>query len=83
MTPQQKQAAADIASGKLIEGISKEQRENEENETGQQGKRNKKESNKAKPASDKLTPELDTIMMFGRLGLSPPVKKDELENIIK
>jgi len=35
LTPQQKQAAADIASGKLIEGVSKEQRENEENETGQ------------------------------------------------
>jgi len=32
---------------------------------------------------DKLTPELQTIMMFGKLGISPPVKQDELEAIIR
>lgn len=45
--------------------------------------RKNKGVDKSKANSDKLAPELQTIMMFGKLGVSPPVKKDELEATIK
>jgi len=85
MTAQQKQVAADLASGKLIEAKTKEEREQEAQEEtcGQQGKRKNKGADKSKMNGDKLAPELQTIMMFGKLGISPPVKQDELEAIIK
>lgn len=84
MTAQQKQVAADIASGKLIEGLSKEERDQElAGGDPQQKKPKNKGVDKSKVASDKLAPELQTIMMFGKLGVSPPVKREELEAIIK
>jgi len=68
----------------LIEGTTKEQRDQEDQlAEGVQGKRKNKGQDKSKAANGNLAPELQTIMMFGKLGVSPPVKREEMESIIK
>jgi hypothetical protein len=67
----------------LIEGTTKEQRDQQDGELAQKDKRKNKGVDKSQANGDKLAPELQTIMMFGKLGVSPPVKRDELESIIK
>lgn len=54
MSTEQKQTAADIASGKLLIGETKEEREGLQGV--QQGKRNKGKAQKAESNEDKLSP---------------------------
>lgn len=55
MSTEQKQTAADIASGKLLIGETKEEREGGLQGV-QQGKRNKGKAQKAESNEDKLSP---------------------------
>lgn len=72
-----------VTKNKLILGEYKKDREEKEfiyaqSASKQQGKRTNKKPTKPEDADPNLNLDLNMIMKFGRLGLSPPVKRSEL-----